>query len=171
METISGLLYKEEQAFPAWFYLLFFLWIPFVILVFVVNPELQERSELVLAILVASLFEILLIGFIGKITVLVKWNELVVKIGFFGKTVTKIKKVEIKNVRVVNEKLWKKYGGWGIKANFGVIAYVYSNGGGVEIELGEDYYRKGLSKLMKFQKLILSSKNPERLANAIMSMS
>ncbi|MCS7230199.1 MAG: hypothetical protein RMJ81_03590 [Candidatus Kryptonium sp.] len=172
METISGLLYKEEQTFPTWFYFLFFSWIPFIVALFFMNPELIEKSEVVLAILGALLFEVLIIGFIGKMTVIVRWNELVVKLGFFGKTMTKIKKVEIKNVRVVEEKLWKKYGGWGMRGTFGTIAYVYYGDKGVEIELQENYPRGGgLRKLISLEKVVISSKNPNRLADAIMSMS
>lgn len=171
MEKISGVLYKEEQSFPVWVYFLLFSWVLFIIPIFIINPNLQKRQEIVFAILAGILFEILLIAFIGKITVLVRWNELIVKIGFFGKMGTRLRKVEIKNVRIIDDKLWKRYGGWGIKMTFGVIAYVYSNGGGVEIELGESYYKKGMMKLMQFQKVVISSENPKRLMDAIMSMS
>ncbi|MEN3039253.1 MAG: hypothetical protein ABDI07_08920 [Candidatus Kryptonium sp.] len=139
---------------------------------FFMNPELLEKGEVILAILGAFLFEALLIGFIGKITVIVKWNELVVKLGFFGKTMTKLKKDEIKNVKVVEEKLWKKYGGWGMRATFGTIAYVYSGDKGVEIELQEKHPQRGvMRKLVSLEKIVISSKNPNRLADAIMSMS
>ncbi len=168
METVSGLLYKEEQNFPAWFYFLFYLWAPFIAILFIFNPELLERSDVMLAILLAVLFEFLVIALIGKMTILVKWNEMIVKIGFFGLKMLKIRKSEIKEVKVVEGKLWKMYGGWGIRGTWGTVAYVYSNGGGVEIELINS--KQGLLKT-KLRKVIISSKNPWRLADAIMSIS
>jgi len=99
VENISGLLYKEEQNFPAWFYLLFFLWIPFIVIVFVINPELFKESDFMLAILLAVLFEFLIIALMGKLTILVRWNEMVGRIGFFGLRMLKIRKNEIKMLR------------------------------------------------------------------------
>jgi hypothetical protein len=168
VENISGLLYKEEQNFPAWFYLLFFLWIPFIVIVFVINPELFKESDFMLAILLAVLFEFLIIALMGKLTILVRWNEMVVRIGFFGLRMLKIRKNEIKDVKVVEGKLWKMYGGWGIKGTWGTVAFIYSGGGGVEIELINS--KQGLLKV-KLSKAVISSKNPWRLAEAIMSIS
>jgi len=79
VENISGLLYKEEQNFPAWFYLLFFLWIPFIVIVFVINPELFKESDFMLAILLAVLFEFLIIALMGKLTILVRWIKCTTK--------------------------------------------------------------------------------------------
>ncbi|MFN3134646.1 MAG: hypothetical protein ACK44H_03635 [Candidatus Kryptonium sp.] len=167
MENISGLLYKEEQFFPTWFYFLFYSWVPFIVILFIVEPELLKRSDLILIILLGALLEFFVIALIGKMTILVRWNEMVVKIGFFGIRTLKVKKSEIKDVKVVDGKLWKMYGGWGIKGAFGMIAFVYSAGGGVEIELINS--RQGLLKV-KLRKVIISSKSPGRLADAIMSI-
>lgn len=169
MENVSGLLYKEDQTPPAWLYILLFLWLPIIVAaIFIANPRAFERIDVVLAILIGAFFELFLIGLIGKMTILVRWNELIVKIGFLGLRTLRIRKGEIKSVEVVEGKLWKMYGGWGIKGAFGMIAYVYSDGGGVEIELINS--KQGLLKT-KLRKVVISSKNPWRLADAIMSMS
>lgn len=168
MENFSGLLYKEEQTPPVWFYILLFLWLPLAVAaIFIANPRAFERVEVMLAILIAVLFELFLIGLMGKMTILVRWNEMIIKLGFFGVRMLKIKKSEIKGVKVVEEKLWKMYGGWGIKGAFGMIAFVYSADGGVEIELIDSM--QGLLKV-KLRKVIISSKSPGRLADAIMSI-
>jgi len=60
------------------------------------------------------------------------------------------------------------YGGWGIKGTWGTVAFIYSGGGGVEIELINS--KQGLLKV-KLSKAVISSKNPWRLAEAIMSIS
>ncbi len=165
---LTGILYKEEQNFPFWVYLIFLSWIPILLILPLFEPGIFERKDVLLVFLALIAFEIVLIGSIGKLSVIVRWNELIVKIGFFGLTAAKIKKVEIKNVRILEESLWKTYGGWGIKTTFGTVAYVYSGNGGVEIEVGDLYGQK--KKFWKVKKIVISSKNPARLMEAIMSM-
>lgn len=168
MQIATWLLYKEDQNLPPWVYLLFLGWIPILFVLPIIEPKSFERKEFLLVILSAFVVETILIGFIGKLSVIVKWDELIIKIGFFRLTTMKIKKVEIKNVKVVEGNLWKIYGGWGIKMNLGTVAYVYSGEGGVEIEIGDLYNRR--KKFWKISKIVISSKNPRRLMDAIMSM-
>lgn len=165
---LTGLLYKEEQNLPFWVYLAFLSWIPVLIVLPLFEPKIFERKEVLLVFLAMIAFEIVLIGSIGKLSIIVRWNELIIKIGFFGLTAAKIKKVEIKNVQIIEGKLWRTYGGWGVRTAFGTVAYVYSGDGGVEIEVGDLYSQK--KKFWKVKKIVISSKNPARLMDAIMSM-
>ncbi len=169
MELISGVLYKEEQNLPGWVYLLFFMWVPFLLILPAVRPEIFERMEFFLAIFAVLLVDLVIIGFMGKLTVLVKWNEMIIQIGFFKVPIKRLKKTDIKSAKVVDGNLWKIYGGWGIRTTFGATAYIYSGGGGVEIELEETSNKIG--KALKVKKIVVTSKNPARLMDAIMSMS
>ncbi len=165
---LTGILYKEEQKLPFWVYLLFFGWIPILFILSLFEPRIFEMKEFLLVFLAVLIVDFIIIGFTGKLSLIVKWNEMIVKIGFFGLTATKLKKVEIKNVQIVDENLWKTYGGWGFKTTFGTVAYVYSGKGGVEIEVGDLYNQR--KKLWKIRKIVISSENPARLMDAIMSM-
>ncbi len=165
---LTGILYKEDQKLPFWVYLLVLSWIPILFILPFFEPKILERKEILLVFLAILIADFAIIGFIGKLSVIVKWNEMIIKIGFFGLTATKLKKVEIKNVQIVEGNLWKTYGGWGVKTTFGTVAYVYSGKGGVEIEVGDLYNQR--KKLWKVRKIVISSENPARLMDAIMSM-
>jgi hypothetical protein len=165
---LTGILYKEEQNLPFWVYLLFLSWIPILLVLPLFEPKIFERKEVLFIFLALIAFEIILIGMIGKLSVIVKWNELIIKIGFFGLTAAKIKKVEIKDVQILEGSLWKNYGGWGIRMAFGTVAYIYSGDGGIKIEVGDLHSQK--KKFWKVRKIVISSKNPVRLMEAIMSM-
>lgn len=171
METVTGLLYKEEQYLPKWIYFLIFGWIPIIFILPLFNPEFEKRNELWLVLGGVILFELFLIGFIGKMTVLVKWNELLVFIGFFRLVKFRIRKAEIKSVKLIDENLWRKFGGWGVRGTFGTVAIVYTSKGGVEIEMQEIKQSQSLfKKLTKVEKFVISSQNPARLMDAILSM-
>jgi len=170
MEGITGLLYKEEQNLPAWVYFLFLIWFPILLILPVFKPEIFERWEFLLAILAILFVDLLILGITGKLVVIVRWNEMIIQTGFLKLTRTRIKKAEIKNVKIIEGDLWKKYGGWGIRTNssLGTVAYVYSGKGGVEIEVERSY--KFLTLEIKLEKIVVSSRNPARLMDAIMSM-
>ncbi|CUT02199.1 hypothetical protein [Candidatus Chrysopegis kryptomonas] len=171
METVTGLLYKEEQYLPKWIYFLIFAWIPIIFALPLFNPEFEKREALWLMLGGVIIFELFLIGFIGKMTVLVKWNELLVFIGFFRLVKFRIRKSEIKSVKLIDENLWRKFGGWGVRGTFGTVAIVYASKGGVEIEMQELKQSQSLfKKLTKVEKFIISSQNPARLMDAILSM-
>lgn len=165
-----GILYKEEQFLPTWIYLLFFLWIPVILIIFALYPESLMDNEFVMIIFGVIFFEFVSLGLVGKMTIFVKWNELIVNLGFLGLRILAIKKSQIESVKIAEEKLWKKYGGWGIRTGFGVVAYVYFGGGGVEIDLKEKE-ESFLRKFLKPKKIVISSKNPYRFFEAITSMS
>ncbi len=171
MEPITGLLYKEEQYLPKWIYFLLFAWIPVIFAIPLFNPEFEKRNELWLALGAVIIFELFLIGFIGKMTIFVKWNELLIFIGFFRLIKYKIRKAEIKNVKLIENNLWKKYGGWGVRGTFGTVAIIYTSKGGVEIEMQDLKQSQNLfKKLTKVERFIVSSQNPARLMDAILSM-
>jgi hypothetical protein len=59
---------------------------------------------------------------------------------------------------------------YGIKVIGRTIAYIFWGKGAVEIELNEKSSNSLLSKLTNFNKIIITSQNPTRLVEAIMSM-
>ena len=172
MELTTGLIYKEEQYLPKWFYFLIFMWIPIIFILPLLNSEIEKRSELWLILGAVIIFELLLVGLIGKMTILVRWNEFLIFVGFFKFIKFRIKKVEIKNVKLIENNLWKEFGGWGVRGTFGTVAIVYAGKGGVEIEMQEPGQGQSLfKKLTRAKKMVVSSNNPARLMDAILSMS
>ncbi len=164
----SGIIYKEEQNPPVWFYLIFIGWLPIFLIFAMKNPdEIKNLDIIFLVIVVALISELLVIGLIGKLTIIVRWDKILIQVGFFKLIKREIKKSEIKQVRAIDGFSKMQYG---IKVIGRTIAYIFWGKGAVEIELNETKSNSLLSKLTNFNKIILTSQNPNRLVEAIMSM-
>jgi hypothetical protein len=164
----SGIIYKEEQNPPVWFYLIFIGWLPIFLIFALKNPDEIKNSDIIFLVVVLALIsELLVIGLIGKLTIIVRWDKILIQVGFFKLIKREIKKSEIKQVRAINGFSKMQYG---IKVIGRTIAYIFWGKGAVEIELNEKISNSLLSKLTNFNKIIITSQNPTRLVEAIMSM-
>jgi hypothetical protein len=164
----SGIIYKEEQNPPVWFYLIFIGWLPIFLIFALKNPDEIKNSDIIFLVVVLALIsELLVIGLIGKLTIIVRWDKILIQVGFFKLIKREIKKSEIKQVRAIDGFLKMQYG---IKVIGRTIAYIFWGKGAVEIELNETKPNSLLSKLTNFNKIIITSQNPTRLVEAIMSM-
>jgi hypothetical protein len=164
----SGIIYKEEQNPPAWFYLIFIGWLPIFLIFALKNPDEIKNSDIIFLVVVLALIsELLVIGLIGKLTIIVRWDKILIQVGFFKLIKREIKKSEIKQVRAIDGFSKMQYG---IKVIGRTIAYIFWGKGAVEIELNEKSSNSLLSKLTNFNKIIITSQNPTRLVEAIMSM-
>ena len=164
----SGIIYKEEQNPPVWFYLIFIGWLPIFLIFALKNPDEIKNSDIIFLVVVLALIsELLVIGLIGKLTIIVRWDKILIQVGFFKLIKREIKKSEIKQVRAIDGFSKMQYG---IKVIGRTIAYIFWGKGAVEIELNETKPNSLLSKLTNFNKIIISSQNPTRLVEAIMSM-
>jgi nucleoside-triphosphatase THEP1 len=101
------------------------------------------------------------------LTIIVRWDKILIQVGFFKLIKREIKKSEIKQVRAIDGFSKMQYG---IKVIGRTIAYIFWGKGAVEIELNEKSSNSLLSKLTNFNKIIITSQNPTRLVEAIMSM-
>jgi hypothetical protein len=164
----SGIIYKEEQNPPVWFYLIFIGWLPIFLIFALKNPDEIKNSDIIFLVVVLALIsELLVIGLIGKLTIIVRWDKILIQVGFFKLIKREIKKSEIKQVRAIDGFSKMQYG---IKVIGRTIAYIFWGKGAVEIELNEKISNSLLSKLTNFNKIIITSQNPTRLVEAIMSM-
>jgi hypothetical protein len=164
----SGIIYKEEQNPPVWFYLIFIGWLPIFLIFALKNPDEIKNSDIIFLVVVLALIsELLVIGLIGKLTIIVRWDKILIQVGFFKLIKREIKKSEIKQVRAIDGFSKMQYG---IKVIGRTIAYIFWGKGVVEIELNEKSSNSLLSKLTNFNKIIITSQNPTRLVEAIMSM-
>jgi hypothetical protein len=159
MQIISGLLYREEQKLPLWFYILLFIWVPIIAIPLFLSSDKDERLEALIAIGVLVLIELLIIGVVGRLTLTVRWNEFRIDVGFIGIFNRRLRRDQIVEVNVVEIEPFKNFGGIGVRFTKDAIGYIYSGRRGVEIKVSDG------------KKIVVTSSNPERLAEAIKSMS
>jgi hypothetical protein len=80
----SGIIYKEEQNPPVWFYLIFIGWLPIFLIFALKNPDEIKNSDIIFLVVVLALIsELFVIGLIGKLTIIVRWDKILIQVGFF----------------------------------------------------------------------------------------
>jgi len=148
---MTGALYRDKSTAPLAYHLLFLL----PVLIVLVSAVLSHAP---LAVPVASTLAVLLPWVLfASLRISVTNAEVHVQYGLFG---PKIPVASITSCEAVNYD-WKQYGGWGIR---------YGKGGSVAYNMLGDAgraVRVTWTKGKKTKTVLLSSRDPERLAAAI----